>query len=134
LVNLLPAALAALLQKRLSSRHVLLIGPVVQLSLAAAIMLSPAFGPYALGATFLAAVMIFTHTFAFGLLARLDGSGRALTGTPAMLMVGSAIGPFLGGTLVNGFGYEALVLAAACLAAVAVFCFARLPSVERASD
>lgn len=132
LVNLLPAALAALLQKKLSARKVLLAGPVVQLALAAAIMVSPLFGPYAFGAAFLAAVMIFTHTFAFGLLARLDASGRALTGTPAMLMVGSAIGPFLGGTLVKGFGYEALAMAAGCLAAIAVFCFSRLPG--RPSD
>jgi predicted MFS family arabinose efflux permease len=128
LVNMLPAALAALLQKRLSARKVLLVGPVVQLALAAAIMVSPLFGPYAVGAAFLAAVMIFTHTFAFGLLARLDESGRALTGTPAMLMVGAAIGPFLGGTLVKSFGYEALAVAAACLAVIAVICFARLPS------
>jgi predicted MFS family arabinose efflux permease len=133
LVNLLPAVLAALLQKRLSARKVLIVGPVVQLALAAAIMVSPVFGPYAFGAAFLAAVMIFTHTFAFGLLARLDNSGRALTGTPAMLMVGSAIGPFLGGTLVNSFGYEALALAAAALAALAVFCFSRLPSAESAT-
>jgi predicted MFS family arabinose efflux permease len=132
LVNLLPAALAALLQKRLSARKVLLVGPLVQFALAATIMVSPLFGPYAFGAAFLAAVMIFTHTFAFGLLARLDVSGRALTGTPAMLMAGSAIGPFLGGTLVNSFGYEALALAAACLAVVAVFCFARLPSADSA--
>jgi MFS family permease len=55
-----------------------------------------------------------------------------LAGTPAMLMAGSAIGPFLGGTLVKGFGYEALALAAACLAVVAVFCFARLPSADSA--
>jgi predicted MFS family arabinose efflux permease len=130
LVNLLPAVLAALLQKRLAPRRVLLAGPVVQVALAAAIMVSPAFGPYAFAAAFFAAVMIFTHTFAFGLLARLDESGRALTGTPAMLMVGSAVGPFLGGTLVNAYGYESLALAAACLAIVAVFCFARLPSRE----
>jgi len=130
LVNLLPAVLAALLQKRLTPRKVLLVGPVVQLALAAAIMLSPAFGPYAFAAAFFAAVMIFTHTFAFGLLARLDESGRALTGTPAMLMVGSAVGPFLGGTLVNTYGYESLALAAACLACAAVFCFAQLPSRE----
>jgi predicted MFS family arabinose efflux permease len=130
LVNLLPAALAALLQKRLSARKVLLVGPVLQLALATAIMVSPQFAPYAFGAAFLAAVMIFTHTFAFGLLARLDGSGRALTGTPAMLMVGSAIGPFLGGTLVKSFGYGAVAVAAACLAVVAVTCFARLPAAE----
>jgi hypothetical protein len=49
--------------------------------------------------------MIFTHTFAFGLLSRLEGTGRALAATPAMLMVGSAVGPLLGGTLVKFFGY-----------------------------
>jgi predicted MFS family arabinose efflux permease len=134
LVNLLPAALAALLQKHLAARKVLLAGPVVQLALATAIMVSPAFAPYALAAAFFAAVMIFTHTFAFGLLARLDESGRALTGTPAMLMIGSAVGPFLGGTLVNVFGYESLAVAAACLAVVAVFCFARLPARETPRD
>jgi predicted MFS family arabinose efflux permease len=88
---------------------------------------SPVFLPYAIGAAFLAAVLIFTHTFAFGLLARLDQSGRALSGTPAMLMVGSAIGPFLGGTLVRHFGYGAIAVAAACLAAAAILCFARMP-------
>jgi predicted MFS family arabinose efflux permease len=131
LVNLLPALLAALLQKRLAARRVLLAGPVVQCALAAAIMVSPVFGPYAFGAAFLAAVLVFTHTFAFGVLAQLDTSGRTLTGTPAMLMVGSAIGPFLGGTLVNAFGYEALAVAAAVLAAAAVTCFSKLPAPSR---
>lgn len=128
LVNLLPAALAALLQNKIAARKVLLGGPVVQLAMATLIMVSPAFGPYAVGGTFLAAVMIFTHTFAFGWLARLDGSGRALGGTPAMLMIGSAVGPFFGGTLVNAFGYESLAVAAACFAAAAIFCFSRLPA------
>jgi predicted MFS family arabinose efflux permease len=130
LVNLLPAALAALLEKHLAPRKVLLVGPVVQVALGATIMMSRVFEPYAFAAAFFAAVMIFTHTFAFGLLARLDASGRALTGTPAMLMIGSAVGPFLGGTLVNAFGYESLAVAAACLAVVAVTCFARLPARE----
>lgn len=132
LVNLLPAALAALLQKRLAVRKVLLAGPLLQLVMATLIMVSPVFGPYAFGAALLAAVLIFTHTFAFGLLARLDTSGRALTGTPAMLMIGSAIGPFLGGTLVNAFGYEVLALAAACLAIAATFCFSRLSAPNEA--
>lgn len=127
LVNLLPAALAALLQKRLAARKVLLLGPVIQLALAATIVLSPVFWPYAFAASFLAAVMIFTHTFAFGLLARVDASGRTLAATPAMLMIGSAIGPFLGGTLVKGWGYGSLALVAAALAVIAVYCFAQLP-------
>jgi predicted MFS family arabinose efflux permease len=134
LVNLLPAALAALLQKHLAARKVLLAGPVIQLVLGATIMTSRVFEPYAVAAALFAAVMIFTHTFAFGLLARLDSSGRALTGTPAMLMIGSAVGPFLGGTLANAFGYESLAVAAACLAAVAVTCFARLPAREAARE
>ena len=132
LVNLLPAALAALLQKRIAARNVLLVGPLVQVALAAAIMLSPVFGLYAAAASMFAAVMIFTHTFAFGLLARLDESGRALAATPAMLMTGSAIGPFLGGTLVTLSGYASLAVAAACLGMIATFCFYRLPSATAA--
>lgn len=128
LVNLLPAALAALLQNRCAVRKVLIIGPLAQLVMAATIMLSPLFGPYAVAASLLAAVMIFTHTFAFGLLAQLDTSGRALAATPAMLMIGSAIGPFIGGTLVTMFGYGSLAALAACLAMLAVLCFSRLTS------
>ena len=51
--------------------------------------------------------MIFTHTSAFGLLSRLDPAARALAGTPAMLMIGAAVGPILGSTLVQSFGYQA---------------------------
>jgi predicted MFS family arabinose efflux permease len=127
LVNLLPAALAALLEKRISARSVMLAGPVVQVILASIIMLSPAFGLYAFAGSLFAAVMIFTHTFVFGFLARLDASGRTLAATPAMLMIGSAFGPFLGGTLVEGFGYGALAGLAVLLGATAVFCFSRLP-------
>ncbi|MCW5667537.1 MAG: MFS transporter [Piscinibacter sp.] len=128
LVNLLPAALAALLEKRWSARAVLLSGPVLQALLVALIMQSTVFAPYAAAASVFAAVMIFTHTFGFGLLARLDASGRALAATPAMLMTGAAIGPILGGTLVKAFGYGSLAVAAAAIAALAVACFSRLPA------
>lgn len=128
LVNLLPAPLAALLERRLRARSVLLAGPVLQAVLTAVIMNATAFGPYAAAASVFAAVVLFTHTFAFGLLARLEPSGRALAATPAMMMAGAAIGPLLGGTIVKAAGYGSLALAAAALAAVAVFCFSRLPS------
>jgi hypothetical protein len=49
-----------------------------------------------------------------------------------MLMLGSAIGPILGGTLVKAFGYGSLGLAAGGIAGVAVFCFSRLPSARGA--
>lgn len=128
LVNLLPALLAALLEKRWSARSVLIAGPMLQASLAAILMNATSFPPYAAAASVFAAVMIFVHTFAFGLLAKLDPSGRALAATPAMLMAGSAVGPILGGTLVKAFGYGSIGIAAGTIALVAVFCFSRLPS------
>lgn len=128
IVNLFPAALAALLEKRWNARWVLLAGPVVQALLVMAIMQATAFAPYAAAASVFAAVMIFTHTFAFGVLARLDTSGRAMAATPAMLMTGAAIGPVLGGTLVKTWGYGSLGAAAALIAALAVMCFSRLPA------
>lgn len=128
IVNLFPAALAALLEKRWPARRVMLAGPVVQALLVVVIMNATAFAPYAAAASVFAAVMIFSHTFAFGLLAQLDRSGRALAATPATLMIGAAIGPVLGGTLVQAFGYGSLGAAAVFIAAVAVFCFSRIPS------
>ena len=128
IVNLFPAALAALLERRLVARSVMLAGPVLQALLVVVIMNSTSFAAYAAAASVFAAVMIFTHTFAFGLRARLDTSGRAMAATPAMLMIGAAIGPILGGTLVKAHGYGSLGIAAPAIAAVAVACFARLPS------
>jgi predicted MFS family arabinose efflux permease len=128
IVNLFPAAFAAMLEKRWSPRRVMLAGPVLQALLAALIMTSDTFAPYAAAASIFAAVMIFTHTFAFGLLARLEPSGRVLAATPAMMMTGAAVGPILGGTLVKSLGYGSLALAAAGVAALAVACFSRLPA------
>ena len=70
--------------------------------------------------------MIFTHTFAFGLLSKLDPTARALAATPAMLMIGAAIGPILGGGLVQGLGYGGLGVAAIVIAAIAVGLFSRV--------
>ena len=70
--------------------------------------------------------MIFTHTFAFGVLSKLDPTARALAGTPAMLMIGAAVGPILGGTLVQSFGYGSLGVAAVIVAAIAVFLFSKV--------
>ncbi|HEX8601902.1 MAG TPA: MFS transporter, partial [Pseudoduganella sp.] len=63
-VNLIPGPLAALLQKRINPRTVLVCGPIVQAMLALLMTQSRSFVPYAAGAMVFAAVMIFTHTFA----------------------------------------------------------------------
>ena len=122
-VNLVPAPLAAFLQRRLNPRTVLLCGPILQAVLALLMTQSQSFVPYAAGAMFFAAVMIFTHTFAFGLLAALDPSGRAVGATPAMVMIGAAVGPIVGGTIVKLSGYPSLGFAAVLIAACAVACF-----------
>jgi predicted MFS family arabinose efflux permease len=125
-VTLLPAPLAALLQKRLPPHRVLLAGPLAQALIALGITHALVFAPYAVAAILLPCVMIFTHTFAFGALARLDTTGRAVAATPAMVMVGAAIGPFLGGSLVKFGGYGPLAWAACAVAIVALVCFAAL--------
>lgn len=122
-VNLLPAPLAALLEKRVSARAVMVCGPVAQAILALMITQSQSFNIYAAGALFFAAVMIFTHTFAFGLLATLDPTGRAVAATPAMIMIGAAIGPILGGTIVKLAGYPSLGISVVAIAVCAVICF-----------
>ena len=84
----------------------------------------------------LIALMVFTHTFLFGLLARLDPSGRAVAATPAMLMIGAAIGPVLGGTAIQLAGYPGLGIVAAGIGLASALLFVgvrerRLPLVAR---
>ncbi|WP_408734244.1 MFS transporter [Paraburkholderia bannensis] len=127
LVNLLPAPLAALTQRRLDARAVVLVGPLAQATLALTITLGSGFAPYAAATAAFPAVMIFCHTYAFGLLSRFDASGRAAAATPAMVMAGAAAGPLLGGVLVKHLGYGSLGCAAVAVGAIACCCFARLP-------
>ena len=126
LVNLLPAPLAGFLELHVPARRVVLGGPLVQATLALIITQSSTLGPYAAAGAVFVAVMIFTHTFAFGVLARMDATGRAVAATPAMLMTGAAIGPILGGTLVKFLGYGSLGVAAVLMATAALLCFSRL--------
>lgn len=102
-----------------------MVGPIAQAALALIITHAVSFGPYAAASALFVAVMIFTHTFAFGLVPRLDPTGRALAGTPAMLMVGAAMGPVLGGTFVKSLGYGSIGFAAIVIAAMAVTSFSR---------
>lgn len=123
LVNLLPAAIAALLQKRLDPVRVALVAAPLQAALALVVTLSGAFLPYALAGSVYPAVLIFTHTFLFGLIASLDPSGRALASTPAMMMTGSAIGPALAGSVAMraGFGGQAVLAVVVGAAALLFF-------------
>ena len=125
LVALLPGALAAFLQTRWSPIAVGIAGPIGQAVLALTMTLTVSFAPYAVAAALYIFIVIFTHTFLFGLLAKLDTSGRIVAATPAMMMIGSCIGPALGGGVVQAFGYPGLGYAACVVAAIAVTCMLR---------
>lgn len=125
IVNLFPAALAGLLQRRLSPLTVAIAAPIVQSALAIAITSSTVFPPFAAAASVFAFVMIFAHTFLFGLIARLDPTGRATASMPAVLMIGSALGPALAGTVSQRLGFGGLGVSAVCVAVVGILCFVK---------
>ncbi|MGP9767650.1 MFS transporter [Halomonas sp. AOP13-D3-9] len=120
-----PAPLAALLEKRLPARTVLNIGPAVQAAFALILTSVTLFTVWAPVAAVFVAVQIFTHTFAFGLLAKMDPTGRAVAATPAMLMTGSALGPIIGGVLMETASIPFLGITAVIISALSITCFAR---------
>lgn len=120
-INLTPGLVASLLQKRLSPIAVAMAGPCMQALFALSITHATSFFPlYAVPVAFYVTLVIFTHTFIFGLLAKIDPSGRSVAATPAMMMVGSAIGPLLGGTIVSTIGYHGLAWAVVIISCIAV--------------
>ncbi|HEX8601439.1 MAG TPA: MFS transporter [Pseudoduganella sp.] len=124
LVNLVPAAVAGFLDKRLNPVRVALVAAPLQAALAVTICLATGYPQYALAGSVYPAVLIFMHTFLFGLIARLDPSGRALAATPAMMMTGSAIGPALAGAGIMHAGFGGLAALAVAVGACATLCFA----------
>lgn len=123
IVTVFPAPLAALLEKRLPATTVISTMPALQAVFAMIVTHTSNYALYAASGALMAFTILFTHTYAFGLLARLDPSGRVVAGTPAMLMVGAAIAPFLGGTLVKFIGFEAIGYAAIVLVAIELVLF-----------
>ena len=122
-VNLFPGMLAALLERKVAAGAVMMAGPVLQGVLGLTLTQSPIFALYAVAAAAFPAVLIFTHTFIFGFLARNDPSTRATAATPVMAMSGSAIGPLVGGAVAQNFGYANIGWTVAVIASVGVICF-----------
>jgi predicted MFS family arabinose efflux permease len=123
IASIFPAPLAAILEKKIAATTVICTIPVFQAIFAVIITHTSSYALFTASGALMVFTIIFTHTFAFGLLARLDPTGRAVAGTPAMLMVGAATAPFLGGTLVKFFGFEAIGYAAVVLVAIELLLF-----------
>ncbi|AET93995.1 major facilitator superfamily permease (plasmid) [Burkholderia sp. YI23] len=123
IVALLPTPLASLLEKRIKATTVISIGPIMQAVCSMIVTHTWSYPMFAASGALMAFTILFVHTYAFGLLARLDSTGRAVAATPAMLMVGAAIAPFLGGTLVKFIGFNAIGYAAIALVAAQLLFF-----------
>jgi len=117
IVSLFPAPLAGWLQHRLRAELVIVAGPLLHAAIAFAVVHTEGVALYVMLISLLLTATLFIHIFLFGLLARLDPTGRAVAATPAMLMIGASVGPVLGGTVVKFAGYPALGATVACIGA-----------------
>jgi len=124
--NLVPSPLAAVLEKRLRPERAIVGGTLFHMVLVLLVTQVDMLEVYAPLVAILSTPLLFIHTFLFGLLARLDPSGRAVAATPAMLMIGSAIGPALGGTLLMAGGYQGLGFGVAAFGLLAAVLFAQI--------
>ena len=122
-VPLLAPILAGLMQNRFQAINVAIGGLMFHGLLSATISNSPSFLPYAVASSLMISTVIFTHTFVFGLLAKLDPSGRTNAATPSMLMIGTAIGSFVGGAVGEAIGLYAIGTVALCVTLVGAGCF-----------
>ncbi|MEI8635208.1 hypothetical protein P4S72_30450 [Vibrio sp. PP-XX7] len=118
-INLAPGILASLLQKRVSAVAVGITGPCLQALFALSITrtLRPAFTQCP---SRCASHSLFspTHLF-FGLISS-RSQWSCGSSTPAMMMIGAATGPLLGGTIVATIGYQGLGWAVAMISCIAV--------------
>ena len=131
IILLTPSICAAFLQKYLKVRTVAIGGIIFQALVVILIYTSNSFLMYASPAWGIGFAAIFVHTFLFGYLAHMDPSGRVVAANPAVMMTGSMLGPFIGGTLVQYFGFQSIAIFVAVWNALILFiCFWRIKEVE----
>ena len=122
-ISLFAPVLAGLLEKKLLAAPVaaavLLIHGLCSITLSS----TPSFYLYSVAFITMIFVTIFGHTFIFGLFAKFDPSGRMNASTPSMLMLGTAIGPIVGGVVVQRWGFPAMGLTSAAVAFAGAACF-----------
>jgi predicted MFS family arabinose efflux permease len=131
---LVAPVLAGLMQSKLPALNVAICGLIFHGLLSATVSNSTGFMPYAIAASMMISTVIFTHCFIFGLLAKLDPSGRTNAATPSMLMIGTAIGPVVGGTVAKFIGYESVGTTACATAFIGAVCFLAVRQKLRAAS
>ncbi|MGV1952517.1 MFS transporter [Agrobacterium vitis] len=119
-LSLIPAPLAVFFEKKLHPVYVGIVGVLLQAALSLGITHALDVPGFAASAIFIPFVMIFSHTFLFGLMSRVEPTGRAVAANPAITMGGGALGPLVGGILVQTMGYHGLSLATGLVATCVV--------------
>ncbi|MFG1377449.1 MFS transporter [Xanthobacter autotrophicus] len=120
LISLLSAPLAVLFERKLNPVHVGMAGALLQAALSFGLTGSATWAGYAASACFIPFVMIFSHTFLFGLMSRVEPTGRAVAANPAITMGGGALGPLVGGILAQTLGYGGVSIATAVVSTAVI--------------
>ncbi len=120
---LISPLIAGLLQNKLAPLTVAIGGLLFHGCLCATVSTSTSFVPYAIATSMMVMTVVFVHTFVFGLLAALEPSGRTNAATPSMLMIGTAVGPSVGGFMAQAFGFSSIGFAAFVSACLGAACF-----------
>ena len=123
-LNLLAPIAAALLENVVPRLTTICVALLVHACITVTASNSALFIPYAAAGSLLIFMTIFSHTFMFGAIAKLDPSGRAASSTPAMVTLGAAVGPALGGAVVQFAGFPAVGWVSAVILVASAACFA----------
>jgi predicted MFS family arabinose efflux permease len=135
-LNLLAPIVAALLENAVPRLGAICVALLIHAGICIAASNSTLFLPYAMAGSLLVFMTIFSHTFMFGTIAKLDSSGRTASSTPAMLTLGAAIGPALGGAVAQFAGFAAIGWVSAVILIASAVCFVvigslRAPALQR---
>jgi predicted MFS family arabinose efflux permease len=123
LLNLTSPILAVLLENVVPRLRAICIALTVHACIAITVSTATVFPFYAVAGSLLVFMSIFSHTFMFGTIAKLDPSGRTASSTPAMLMLGAAVGPALGGAVADILGFAAIGMFAGAILIASAACF-----------
>ena len=132
-LNLLAPIIAAMLENVVPRVLTISIALIVHAGLTVTASSSPQFLPYAIAGSLLIFMTIFSHTFMFGVISKLDRSGRTASSTPAMITLGAMIGPALGGVVAQYIGFSAIGWVSAVVLLISSACFFVISSFRLAS-
>jgi predicted MFS family arabinose efflux permease len=123
ILNLLAPIVAAVLENIVPRVATICVALLIHAVLTITASSSATFAPYAVAGSLLIFMTLFSHTFMFGLIAKIDPSGRTASSTPAMITLGAMMGPALGGAVAQYVGFYAIGWVSAALLLASSVCF-----------